>query len=236
MIRTAVFFAPHQDDELNNFGAAVCRDLDAGLEVRVVLCTDGSASGVKRALGSGEPCHMHPGRHVYPLTDAEFTAARDREFTASCRAMGVPEEGIVISPLRGRDGALTVEQAAEIIRAALADLNPHTTAVRSLFPVTAFRQNPDHTALARAAETAFRTGAFAALEQYYELIFTPPTPPDIRLERLRPDAAGRARMLAAADAYALWDPANGRYAIGYHSVADEFIALRKDPVSILVNE
>ena len=48
LIKYVLYFSPHQDDELLNLGAAMCKDINAGYEVFCVLCTDGGASGARR--------------------------------------------------------------------------------------------------------------------------------------------------------------------------------------------
>lgn len=223
-----VYLVPHQDDEVTNYGAAIVRDLAAGRRVRAVLCTDGGASGVRRMLENGKSCALHPEPHRYPLSYDAFTAARDREFLLSCQRLGIPAEDAVISPLRQRDGSLTPDGAAAILRAELARFPSAKVAVRSLSAIGG--QNPDHRAVALAAASLFGAGAFPALLRLWELILLDAVPADAApLRKLTPDAEGRRRLLHAADAYRIWDPENGFFAIGEHSVADEFADFRADP-------
>lgn len=225
-----IYLVPHQDDEITNFGAGILADLAAGRRVRVVLCTDGGASGVRRMLADGQSCKIHAGEHRYALSGASFTAARDREFRLSCARLGVPARDAVVSPLRGRDGSLSDAQAAEILWAELALFPDSPVAVRSLSVIPG--QNPDHRATALAAAALYRAGAFPALARFWEMIWLDRYPADRPpLCRLVPAEEERRRLLAAADAYRIWAPEKGFFAVGEHSVADEFAAFRADPVA-----
>ena len=232
------YFPPHQDDELTNFGVAIMKDIDAGRRAVCVLCTDGGASGVLRMLGDGRGCHLHPGRHVYPMTRGEFSAARDREYRACCREMGLGDADARISPLRGLDGQLTVESTKEIILDAIKGLPPESVEVRALAPVAGLHQNPDHRATGTAALELFGEGAFGGLTLFYESILLPGVtgdgaPLQYVTERVEPDEGQAERFRRAADRYGIWAPEKGFYAIGHHSVKDEFEMMTADPVSLV---
>ena len=228
--RFVFYFPPHQDDELCNFGAAILRDLDAGHEVFSVLCTDGGASSARTCIGNGETCRLHGGTHDYRLTREEFSAARDREYHACCAAMGIRQENIRISPLRGRDAELTQAQAERIILDAIAGFPPDRIAVKAFVPITACRQNPDHAAVARAAQALFDAGAFGGLTQFYEAIYLDAADGEpYSLEKLTLNESQRERFIAASRCYGLWAPERGFFAVGYHSVKDEFDLLAADP-------
>ena len=223
-------FAPHQDDELTNLGPEICRALSRGHPVHVILCTDGGASSVRRMLCRGDGCRWHEGQHVYNLSAAQFVAARDREFTESCLALGVPAENILISPLRGADGSLSCSQAAEIMLQAMEGYAPARCGVRTIAPMAGSRQNPDHTAVGSAAKDLFREGAFAELRLMEEFIYLPRDLSGFSVIEPTPGEAEKLKKAAAC--YRRWAPSQGRYAVGYHSVADEFDAFLKRPVGV----
>lgn len=233
--RYCFYFAPHQDDELTNLGVPVCRDLNAGNTVFCVLCTDGSASGARRLIGNGEACHLHEGLHPAGFSAPDFIAARDREYIASCRAMGIPEQNILIPEGRAADGALSAAQARALIAAAVGDLPPGAVTVNTLAPVESCRQNPDHNNLGKAALELFKEGRFGALRLFYEPIhLADGLLKGLSMETLRPEnEAQKKRLQEAAACYNRWEPANGWFAVGYHSVCDEFNAYTADPVALL---
>lgn len=70
---TAIYVIPHQDDELLTCGAGIMEDVASGMGVMVVIMTRGEASGTRR----GGSLTNWLG---YTPTEAEFSAARDREF------------------------------------------------------------------------------------------------------------------------------------------------------------
>ena len=227
------YFSPHQDDEVTNLGAAICADLEQGHEVFCVLCTDGGASCARELLADGNLCAWHRGCHDVKLTRETFSAARDREFRASCLALGLKPENIMISPCRALDSGCSVTAAKRIILEATAGCNPKQTVIKTLFPVTWQHQNHDHAAIAQAACEVFTERSFAALQLYYEMILLP-APHGVTLQRISPSSEGKKRLLSAAAEYGRWEPENGRYAVGYHSVYDEFQAFNRAPCSWLV--
>ena len=227
------FFAPHQDDELTNLGVLLCRTLSEGGSAHAVLCTDGGASGVKRMLCNGGGCAWHPGAHGYTLDGPAFTAARDREFLESCRALGVPEDRIVISPYRGPDGGLSVETALTVMRDAMKAYPPQERAVVTLAPLPHSEQNRDHAAAGQAANTLFDAGECALLTLVWEFILLPPERELPDRKRMVPTPREFERIKKAAAAYRRWAPAEERYAVGYHSVADEFDDFLRTPVCVI---
>ena len=82
--RTAMVLVPHQDDEINLAGATICNLIDHGIRVYVVFCTT---------------CDR--------LEPAELRAA---EGIRSCRALGVPDQGIHKAPSDGLSGMTDEEK------------------------------------------------------------------------------------------------------------------------------
>lgn len=228
MTEHVFYLAPHQDDELTNFGAAICADLSAGREVFCVLCTDGGASGARGLIGDGGSCAWHDGAHLNELSREEFSKARDREFIASCRALGVRDENILIPARRAADGSGDKETARAIILETLVSHPADRLGVKALMPLSGGRQNRDHTATGLAAEELFAEGRFDELTLFWEMILLP-APGDVRLTKITPAPDERERLLKAAEEYSLWDPDAGRYAVGLHSVYDEIKDFEKDP-------
>ena len=228
------YFSPHQDDELLNLGAAMCRDIDPHHEVFCVLCTDGGASGARRLIGDGGTCDWHEGRHDFPMDAPAFSAARDREFTESCRCMGLPDDHILIPADRAGDGQLTEKYALRLMRQAVSAFPPEQVAVKTLAEVTWHHQNPDHTAVAKAALLLREENACAVAEEYLETILFPPPEDTTVAETIIPTPAQRQRLLDAAAGYCRWQPEEGRFAVGFHSVADEFIEFRREQISRLL--
>ena len=233
---TTLYFAPHQDDELIVLGVDLCRSTRAQADsTHVYLCTDGSASGVRKSLCNGAcDCTLHQEPHYFQLSVGEFIAARDREYWLSCAAMGVPEENIHISPLRQRDQGLTFDAAEQIILDALAQVPAgESISVRTLSPCYAHRkQQDDHRNLGLAAQKLFQEGKFQELVlilEYEAMADCGKYFPQVDFTKIQADPDDLEKLTAAAAAYRRWDPEAGFYAVGYHSVQGEFVALLQDP-------
>ena len=231
-----LYFAPHQDDELSNFGADICRTVSDGGRAVVYLCTNGAASGAKRLLRDGGKCVWHEGRHPARMDRETFIAARDAEFTESCLTLGVKPEDVRISDVRSEDGALTAEQARLIMLRALAEFPGERVSVKTFAPVSFTRQNPDHTAAGSAALALYRAGAFSHPALFLERIhMNEPGFPADRCVRIAPrNEAETQRLRNAALAYRRYEPARGRYAVGYHSVYDELADFYNAPYALLL--
>jgi len=136
--RPAIVLAPHPDDETLGCGAAICRKLDAGSRVAVVLATDGR--------------HSH---HSARLGPDELVGKRMAEFREACARLGVPEHDLHLlgyedGTLDDRTDSLTDEVAALIARYDPAEL---------LVP-DATDGHPDHRALHDATLAAARRTGF----------------------------------------------------------------------------
>ena len=233
---TTLYFAPHQDDELIVFGVDICKSTRKDPHsTHVFLCTDGSASGVKHSLCNGATdCTLHTEPHHYTLTTEAFIAARDREYRLSCLSMGVPEENIHISPYRKKDQGLTFEAAEAIIRDAVSMVKSgEPVSVRTISPLYAHRkQQDDHKNLGLAAMKLFREGLFQDLvliQEYEAMADCDQYFPEVTFTEFSADDAELEMLTAAAGAYRRWDPDQGFYAVGYHSVQHEFVTLLRDP-------
>lgn len=219
-----IVFAPHQDDEVLSMGTFIRQSVDNGCRVHVALCTDGSRSWVRTELADGLTCSFHEGSHAYSLSEEEFVSSRDDEFFESCRALGVSPLDVCIDSGRSRDGQLDVDAAKAIISKYLAQY-PNAV-VCTMSPVVGPSQHADHRALGNAALELYREGSIADLRLFVE-------PYNVRdFQRCNPglgleetaSSGDASALLAACDAYSMWNPPANRYAIGYHSVGGDFDA------------
>ncbi len=236
--KTILYFSPHQDDELLSMGIDICNSVSGGHDVHVILCTDGSKCSVRDKLADGKACDKCPGTHMYHLTEEELTAARDEEFRESCRALGVEDGHVHILKNRFTDGRLTVCDSKKTILRYLNEMGPDC-AVCTLSPnIENSRQHPDHKALGYAAVELFNEGFIRELrvftEPYYAEFFQQKT--DFVRGKIRTlidtaTALVQEKIQKAAEAYSHWEPGAGRYAVGYHDIAEAFDALLKEGTS-----
>jgi len=205
----AVYFSPHQDDELLSMGADISRQYRSGRQVIIVLVTNGNASIARERLCC---------RKKVCLTKEQFTAARNAEMTAGVKQLA---PHAVIRYENYQDGALTKPQAVSVIDKYM-KLYPHA----SFATVSWTDEHPDHRVLAYALNEACVKKHRTSEEdcRFFQ---------DRRYWLLRPVrgsfVAGNPSEFTAADEMARWNPPKGRYGIASQSVPESFIALRHDP-------
>ncbi len=96
LVRSAIVFAPHQDDESLGCGGTVIRKTQAGAAVQVVYMTDGSGS------------------NVHAIAPETMSQIREKEAIAANQVLGLPPEAVTF--LRFRDAHLPEFEQAAIAR------------------------------------------------------------------------------------------------------------------------
>jgi hypothetical protein len=244
----AIFFLPHQDDDMWLDGA-IKDHVDAGRIVYVVMITDGESSGARDYIngkhddGTLLPCNLgneclNPKASGYsPLNKRAFVAARNVEFYSSMRALGIP---------------------ADHIRFANQDVNPSIGTGESYLIGWSQPRYKDDGSLTesdvtnvinyyyhkygRGSYKAIATGAgspysgyvqhdhqiiFNALrdytnisdKRYYTDTFNPSGMSSGFTEyKIMLSGSELAAKRTALNNYFVWGPQNGRYAVGAHSV------------------
>ena len=219
--QVALYFIPHQDDDLLTFAGSIFDDMQKGYEVHAVLCTDGRASHVYSTL-----------HEKYGLSPKEFIAARDVEFKASLTALGVKPENIHIPANRIQDGRTSGKMAE--LRALIAgyiDQYPGAY-IRANMPVASeVDQHDDHANIGIIASDLMREGRAERLRVLIDpYVYTthikdglPPVeiyPTDLSAEESK-------RLDNAIAAYKFKKVSEKRYGIGYTSASKLFDALAK---------
>ena len=228
-MKKILYFVPHQDDELLGYGLDIAMETKTGSEnVYVYLCTDGSSSGVRRMLcDNNEACFIHQGKHQYDLSREEFSKARDREFVLSLVALGVKKENIKIYEDRAVDGSLTFDYALKKMREEIKfSGSPDEISIRAYAPYRKKPQQTDHSRLGLAAIELFENnevGEIKLIVENPELDFSVTDFPQHYFSKISFDDDAKVKITNACKAYRIWEPENGFYAIGYHSVYGEFV-------------
>ena len=215
--KTLLYFVPHQDDELLSMGIDIAQCVKENHDVHVILCTDGSRSRVRQRLNDGKSCSKHVGKHVYNLSVQEFVQARDAEFIDSCLSLGVKRNNIHIAQNRSTDGSLTPEDAEKIIKQYLQQFSKDATLCTIYFK-NGKKQHSDHKNLGLAAYYLFKQGAVSQIRFFKE----PYCKSKAKFISIKPSNDIREKISSAMQAYCLWAPTKKRYAVGYHSVTNEF--------------
>lgn len=219
--RDVDFVSGHQDDEVVIKGKALAHHVYAGRPVNLILASDGSTTGALGML-NGETSsgwwggYHHPDREGYGLlTPADIAEARDREYIGSGLQHGIPLDRIHLN-LEHRGPTLNVDQALALFlrrREQAPDAGIYTHHWEDL--------DDTHKALG----TALKELHDGSPEDWSDVRWM------VRPEQIG-DIAGavpygvpasyadrvKVLMTKAARCYAAWAPAEGRFAVGYHSV------------------
>jgi hypothetical protein len=225
----AVFYPPHQDDETLGMGASISEHVRAGKPVYVVLFTNGESAALG-ILNGKEKCDYHKVFHDFKLNHAEFRHARNKEFIAACKVLGVHRIYIANNGLGFKENMPT-EQLTRRFRETIlyfeknfpgsdhklingiCDHTPHNT------------RNSAHEAGAVAIKKLYDEGIVTYVRLYR--VYTYYSAKKYRVAGwIKPvHPADKLRRKKACDEYGLFYPEIGRYAIGYeHSVYPLFSA------------
>lgn len=237
MSRPVIFYSPHADDETLNMGITIAEHVAAGRDTHVVLMTHGRVTGALDAINgvtlSGYWKVMHdPAFEGYsPLTKADLEQARIREFHHACAQLGVPPSNRHIEYLDDPTTGETVTKAE-----AKAVIQNYVNAYPDAdhFTLSYHDIHPDHAAVGQALLELYNDGeidynvrfiiSMATRNNYENNGQTPPgwkdTPTDSTITN---------KLVNACRCYAAWAPTVGSFAVGYHSVANQFDKLLADP-------
>lgn len=206
-----VFFAAHPDDETIGMSASIMHEVAAGKRVFIEMMTDGRTSTVHGRLNDGSTCTWHSGQHSYLITAAQFGQARLDEFYDSAIRMGV--EGVYFN--NAPSGTMTAAQVTPRINYWITNApNVELRGVAGsdwLDPGTVGGTgHPDHIAVWDALVAAAHPNTLGYLIYNYRTLLN------------RHDYTVNYTALCAAkqnalDAYRVWQPSDGRYAVGFHS-------------------
>ncbi|MFC7441145.1 PIG-L family deacetylase [Laceyella putida] len=247
----AVYLVPHADDEVLSFGVPILNDLRAGKKVYMVLFSPGEDSiarevingkadeeTVSSAYKPGDPvrCAWHA-RYHDPVaegylhghvTKEEFGQARIDEFYLASQEMGVPRANLKTSILP--NGQFTYDSVKSII-----------LTYDRLFPNAQFKTfssvdlHVDHALIGKVLDDMYAEGRINKPQTNIVSIATDrfhshgdeTEVPGYKLYLT--DSADKVKLQNAVNhVYKGWDPHNGVYGLGYHSVPAQFDALLAD--------
>lgn len=239
--KDVLFFVPHQDDEMLSFSTTIKKYINMGYNVNVILSTDGSGEGGTRKIlngESGKPCKIHKYVHnpkkenykinnqnVSYITPEILSQYRSDEYVNALLALGVKKENIHLSNYIARDGLLTKDVAIKII---MEYIKKYPTATVHTFYGNSFSINNhnDHMNLGKGAVELFDRGIIEKLylhvEPYlYDEFSKRGLAKDVIIDKPT-STSDKETIVKAMKQYNVWDPKNGKLAIGYHSVKPYF--------------
>lgn len=233
-----IYVTPHADDETLTYGVPILNDLHAGKEVFVMLSSHGDSTGAFVPIN----------KKIKPqLTRRQLGQARVAEFQEATKRLGIPKERTVVYDL------LITPKDREKDREKLKKILTHYA---TQFPKAEFKGmskydvSVDHNLIGEVLEELkvdnkiSSVTFFASLNLMYTCHTVPscadkqakigkPTP----IESLKlMNNQDKEKIIAAAEAYNIWDPKNGWYAIGNHSVPSQFIQLKDKLTTVIVQK
>lgn len=228
--RPIVFYVPHPDDETLSMGEVIAHHVLAGRDVRVVLLTKGTASGVIRQINGDASSSWWGGYHdpagegYARQTTTGMGEGRNREFLSACGQLGVPAWSVYSAGLT--DGRVTPAQAKTVIRQ-YAERFPNA----GHYGMSANDPHNDHSAVG----AALRELVDEDPQKWWD-VFVLPFRRQWRYDPAATDynAGGhveesKRRMRNAARCYGAWNPAVGSLAWGWHSVPTDLGLAVSDP-------
>ncbi|MBD1372651.1 PIG-L family deacetylase [Hazenella sp. IB182357] len=247
---TVVYFSPHADDEVLTFAVPILNDIKAGKKVYMVLMSDGTVSVARdvvngkydhestRTAGETVYCRWHKVYHN-PTLNQHKDGALDRktfglrridEFYVATAKLGIPRENVQINLIP--NNAFTHSNVKQIIK-----MNAR------LFPNAEFKTmshtdgHPDHAMVGKVINDMHANGEIKSKANYlsiytdriYENSFASPG-----YKLYLTDASDKQKVLDALNVYKRWDPKNGWYGLGYHSVPTQFDGMAQDTYTKVV--
>ncbi|MCK0113331.1 GNAT family N-acetyltransferase [Ornithinimicrobium sp. F0845] len=202
-----IWYIPHPDDETIFMGGSIASQRER--RNVVVLLTDGEAS--QAIIGTNRKLEE-------PITLQEFVASRGRELAAAVVQLGVRERDIIRVGLP--DGSVTSDEVLRVVR---------DQARR--FPLAAHRTmsyldvHGDHAAAGAGLREAHRRGIVQDVQFHLPV----PQVIDERATWVAFERPAVEAKLAALREYCVWDPEQGRYAVGRRSVSELIAHYRRRP-------
>jgi hypothetical protein len=194
---------------------SIAAEVAAGRQVFLELMTGGQESAARATLANGRRDGWHAGAHTYSLTVAEFSLARTREFLDAAARQHVT--GVFLNGYL--ENHLTTDQVSHRVdfwkRWGGEGLSLHGTAGAEDPGTATTGPHPDHAAVWTALnKSGVRDVTGHLIYQYRTHIGTYD-------QRVGFSGFCWARRNALA-AYKVWNPSQGRYGVGYHSVRSLF--------------
>ena len=151
--KPAVFFSPHQDDEILSMGSALVEHVNAGRDTHVVLMGRGDGTVVRT--------RDMPPLLGYTPTPFHMGSVRDREFRCTVDRLGARAH---VGPYEERlpEKGFTVQDCMDLVRAWVArfpgaDVKTHSP----------YGSNPDHRAAGEAVRQLHLNGELPYAPRYY---------------------------------------------------------------------
>lgn len=182
--------------------------------------------------------------HKYALSTEEFVANRDKEFFECCSRLGINKDNIYFSNPRFVDMNFSVEEVKASIKSVVEMINPDRVCVHAPRWESSF--NPcernvsmpphiDHCFCGQAVQLLLREKCIKDAEffiEFYDLKRFESLHREIAVKRVETNAGEAELIQRAGLPYKVWEPSEGRYAIGWHCDKEMHSIALKRPLSL----
>jgi N-acetylmuramoyl-L-alanine amidase len=243
-----VYFVPHADDEVLSYAVDIRNMIREGRPTYLVLMSQGedsSARSIQNGFYDGEYilpskhgiqlyCHWHK-RYHDPIKERyahghidvnTFGELREEDFFRATKALGVPEENIFSHALSKKE--FTRENIEGIIKEYISDY-PNA----DFKTMSKFDGHNQHALIGKTLEELEQKNEVHPFQtSYFVSIYTDRfSSINIPLEIMNITLSNRldaSFIKKGINEYMRFDPENGLYGNGYHSVASQFISLENN--------
>jgi LmbE family N-acetylglucosaminyl deacetylase len=216
----AIWLSPHSDDLLLSMGVSAVEHLQAGRKCIFVLLTQGSSQGTLDKIAA---------KAGIPLTSEQISIARIKEMADEVSVYNTIGSGSMMIN-NYRDGTLQINQVKSVVR--LLEAQYPGADYKTM---THLDSHPDHAASGKAiqqmrADYEIKTAPRYYVKDYDRARVSSTIPV---FGPLTADATRQAIVNRASEAYKIWNPAIGRFSVGYLSVTSSFNELNAKAVNII---
>ncbi|KAM3589735.1 hypothetical protein VKS41_000589 [Umbelopsis sp. WA50703] len=225
----SIYYIPHQDDDAIAFSLPIAADIAQNTFIQVHLISDGANHALQQLMSSGlQYCKWHETNHTFPLTDDDISRIRTQEFLASMAALRVPTENIHLMNLH--DYQIPSAWTADLYTQLKNNVKQTILDNNSKYPNASHRcssgffdfdgpRNAIHLACWDAAveitnQNLMGKGQFV----FYRTYVFYQSPPDRQAEMKANMSQYLPEHKESIQTYQAYDSANGKYALGMHSV------------------
>lgn len=237
-----IYFVPHADDETLTFSVPILNDLRAGKKVYLVLMSHGELSVARDVIngvydqqspygteGTRVYCKWH-GRYHDPLEEGysnlsleEFGNVRVQDFYRSAQMLGIPTNRIKVMPLPNEQ--FTYTQVHSLFRR-YAQWYPNA----ELKTMSQADRHKDHAMAGKVLNDMYRRGEIKKRPTFFVSVYTDRFSgvhvPGYQL--YLSDPSDTAKVLKAIEVYKTWNPTEGYFGTGYHSVPSQFDSMESN--------
>ncbi|MFA5858854.1 MAG: FlgD immunoglobulin-like domain containing protein [Elusimicrobiota bacterium] len=216
----AIFYAPHPDDETLAMAGAIRQHLQSGCTVIIVILTVGESSNAINKLKTSP--------YNVTLTTTQFSQARVRETKAAMMKLGVSENNFYSRSLGDGHVSTDAVKTEVMYWERLYPYASHKVIYKVDPNYTSPSVHTDHCVAYNALYELFQAGKIHDLRSYKDGIYSWPLTQRATAHGTLPkqdisDVKSYKRLAGLEFKYPeSWNPAAGRYSIGYVSVATHF--------------